>query len=153
MDRFEELLKQVGAQLDIALHLDPNRACNLNINGLFHIQIEEDVRKDALLLASFICEVPPGKFRENVLREALKSNNAYPRVGTLGYSDRNNQLALFTHISWYQLTADKFLKSFNPFLEKVDNWRLAITSGHPAPENRERKGAQTTAPNIFGLQK
>ena len=150
MERFDEFLKEVGTLLGVPLHPDKNRACKMSINNVLHIQIEEDATKEKLLIACFLCDIPPGKFRENILREALKSNDFYPRTGTLSYSERNNKLACFEFLSWHNLTAQKFLDFFAKFIEKADNWRVAVESGQTAPI--KEKTQTQTSPNIFGIK-
>lgn len=95
IDRFPELLQELATELDIDLYPDKRGACKLVTEDGLHVQMEVDVRQESLLIASFICEIPPGKFRENILRDALKSNGPFPKNGTLAYSERNNKLTLF----------------------------------------------------------
>jgi hypothetical protein len=133
MDRFEELLMHLGDILNVQLLPDLHRACTLNINGQLHIQLQIDEAKDSLLIASFLCDVSPGKFRENVLKEALKANGAYPRVGTLGFSSRKNKLALFEYLPLPGLKAEKVADFLAQFIEKCELWRLSVESGSTPP--------------------
>lgn len=129
MDRFEELLKELGKILGIPLHVDKNNACRLNINNILHIQLEQDPVKGRLLVACYICDIPPGKFREITLKEALKANYLYPRVGTLAYAERNNKLTLFEYLPFLELTGEKLSVFLFQFIEKANTWREAIESG------------------------
>ena len=94
MERFEMLLHELSVELDVTLHPEKDESCVLMINETVKVQLEANVRTDHLLVASFVAEIPPGKFRENTLRDALKSNYPFPKNGTLAYSERNNQLVL-----------------------------------------------------------
>lgn len=129
MDRFEELLDQFGRLINVVLRPDRNQACRLTFNKTLQVQLEYDIAKEKILIASLIAEIPPGKFRENILREALKANNLYPRTGTLGYSERHNKLALFDFLSVHGLTAEKLSAYLTPFVEKANFWRTSIESG------------------------
>ena len=129
LNKFEELIVQLGKELGLPLHAERGRICRLNINGLLHVHIEYDEAKDRVLLATFIAEIPPGKFRENVLKETLRINNNYPRLGTFAYSEKNNQLALFIYTPFASLPADQLLERLMTFIHSADEWRLAIEQG------------------------
>ena len=58
-DRFEELLKELGSEFGISLHPDKRGACKLRVNEAFHVQLECDPAQENLLIACFICEIPP----------------------------------------------------------------------------------------------
>ena len=130
IDRFEELLKELGEEYSIALHPDRKGACKLKINETFHIQIECDAHQENLLIATFVCDVPPGKYRENILKDALKANGPFPQNGTLAYSDRNNKLVLFSYFRMSNLTGKKLAEFLVIFLDKVNNWRIGVETGH-----------------------
>ncbi|MGE5196220.1 MAG: CesT family type III secretion system chaperone [Anaerolineae bacterium] len=133
MDRFEELLRELGEIIDVPLYPDNHRLCRLNIGDFLHVQLECDLLKEQLLIATFIGEIPPGKFRENILKEALKDNSDLPHVGTLAYSERNNQLALFNYLPLSELNGEKIAQSLEGFIEKADSWRIALERGLPSP--------------------
>lgn len=126
MDRFDEILNELGRLINVPLHTDKNRVCRLIFNKTMAMQIEYDAAKEKVYLVAMVCDIPPGRFRENVCREALKANNYYPRIGTLAYSDRHNKLALFETFSIHGLTAEKLAPALGPFVEKANFWRANI---------------------------
>jgi hypothetical protein len=130
IDRFEELLNELGTELGITLHPDRKGACKLKINEALHVQIECDAHQENLLIATFICDIPPGKFRENILKDALKSNGPFPLNGTLAYSDRNNKLVLFSYFRLANLTGKQLAEFLNSFVDKANNWRIGVETGH-----------------------
>ncbi len=130
IDQFEELLNELGAELETTLHPDKKGACKLKINETFHIQIECDAHQENLLVATFICDIPPGKYRENILKDALKANGAFPTNGTLAYSDRNNKLVLFSYFRMASLTGKKLAEFLAAFVDKANNWRIGVETGH-----------------------
>lgn len=150
IDRFEELLKELSAELGVALHPDRRGACKLKINDILHIQLECDAQQENLLIASFICEIPPGKFRETILKDALKSNGPFPLNGTLSYSERNNQLALFALLRLSNLNGKTLADFLIAFIEKANNWRVGVETGNTAPLVASQ--AKTASSNIFGLK-
>ena len=133
-DKFEILLKELGKAIGIpSLHPDKNQLCKLNVNGVLHVQIEFDPRKERILIATLICDLPPGKFREKALKTALRANGDPYRLGTLAYSERAGKLALFEYLPLVELNGEKCAKFLAKFLEKADSWRLAIEQGAPLP--------------------
>ncbi len=130
IDRFEELLHELGPELGTTLHPDRKGACTLKINEIFHLQIECDAHQENLLVATFICDIPPGKYRENILKDALKANGPFPVSGTLAYSDRNNKLVLFSYFRLAGLTGKKLAEFLAAFVDKANQWRIGIETGH-----------------------
>ncbi len=131
-DPFEALLQELGAELGITLHPDRKGACKLKINETFHVQLESDGHQENLLVAAFVCDVPPGKYRENILRDALKANWPFPQNGTLAYSDRNNKLVLFSYFRIANVNGKKLAEFLTVFLDKANNWRIGVETGHTA---------------------
>ena len=132
IDQFQELLKALGQHLGVTLQPDKRGACRLNVQDVAHIQLEYEPAKEQLLIISFVCEVPPGKLRENIFRDALKANHPYSLDGVFGYSERNNQLCLFLYKSIHGLTAEKLSGVLNGFMEKVNKWKDAVGVGQTA---------------------
>lgn len=150
IDRFEEILRELGIEYGLPLHPDHRGACKLLINETMQLQIEYRQEHQALLALTFICEIPPGKFRENVLRTALKANHFSPTKSLLGYSDKNNQLALFQQIPLTLLTGKKLAELLTLFINKADEWRQRVQTGDLAtlfsPTYSQGKGK-----GMFGL--
>lgn len=130
INRFEEILKELGLQLSIPLHPDHRGACKMNIGGSLDVQLEYDETRERLLMASFLCEVPPGKFREEVFKVALMSNDQNSCGPLLAYSGRNSQLALYQYISPPRLTGPVLAELFNAFMAKAIEWKNGVDSGN-----------------------
>lgn len=129
MDPFAQLLNDLSLLLDTDLSPDKRGACKLNIDDTLHIQLEPDANREKLLFFSFLSEIPPGKFRENVLRDALKANADLSTPGIFGFSERNNQLVLFANFNFSSLTAKEVLNSLHLFMAKAQAWKQAIATG------------------------
>lgn len=132
IDQFHELINALGQYLKIPLKPDKRGACKLSFNNLFHIQLDYDPSKERILMASFVCDIPPGKLRENVFRDALKINHPFPEAGIFGYCERTNKLSLFTYIPLSGLTASKLASTLSSFIEKANKWREAVGMGQTA---------------------
>jgi hypothetical protein len=140
IDRFEELLKELSVELGATLHPDRRGACKFKVNELIHIQLECDAHQENLLVAAFICDIPPGKFRENILKDALKSNGPFPKNGTLSFSERNNKLTLFSYLRLAPLTGRSLGEFLIKFIDKANNWRIGVETGHTAHLVAPEKG-------------
>ena len=72
---FEELLTELGQFFHLDLHSDIHHACTIQIHPFLTVQLQLDSTQEHLWFFSPLIETPPGKFRENILREALKTND------------------------------------------------------------------------------
>lgn len=151
IDQFHELLSNLGQQLKLSLHPDKKGACTLIIRDLFSVQIEFDPSHERILIACFVCEVPPGKLRENVLRDTLKSHYPYPENGVFGYSERNNKLSLFSYVPLNGLTGEKCAGLLSAFIDKAKKWREAVSLGTTADLVSESSSSASDL-KIFGLK-
>lgn len=149
MDLFAQILFDLGKEIGVDLYPDSNRICQINYQDELHIQLQHDEAKEQILIASFLCDVPPGKYREQLLRAALLSNGEYPRIGTLAYSERNNKLTLFEMVPTQNLSTDKLYKLLEQFIEKGHNWKEAVEKGKSLPSPQEKGGGS----GMFGLKR
>ncbi len=150
MDHFALVLADLGSLIQVPLHPDHHRACCLIINGELHIQLKEDLNKDRILVGTFISEIPAGKFREKILTETLKENNLFPRMGTFSYSERNNQLALFSFVYLEKLDGEKMADFLESFIEKAFSWKTALQTGQ-LPQRGQV--LHKTGPSVFDIQR
>lgn len=148
MDLFAQILFDLGKEIGVDLYPDSKRICQLNYEDRLHIQLQYDEVKEEILIASFLCDVPPGKYREQLLQGALLNNGQYPRVGTLAYSERNNKLTLFAGISSKNLSTDALYKFLEEFIEKGLSWKDAVENGKTLPTLQEKDSGS----GMFGLK-
>jgi len=124
----------LGKLLGLPLHTDKNNACALQIKKGIIVQLQPDESLEKILIASKISEVPPGKFRENVLKEALKANGyPDPRIGTFSFLPSTNTLVLFQQYPIDILTGERLAGLIVPFFDLAEQWRVAILNGKPGP--------------------
>lgn len=149
MDRFSQILYDLSKEVGSDLYPDHNRLCQLNWQDLLLIQLEFEEAKERLLIGAFICDVPPGKFREKIFREALRSNAQFPHIGTLAYSDRNNKLTLFEYVYPDNFRSDKLFQLLQQFISKASQWKEAIEKNRPLPGISEKSKDDS----IFGFSR
>lgn len=151
MDRFQSLLWDLGEILDLPLHVDKNHACSLLLDEKLTLQLEMDQSGEELVAVAYIAEIPPGRFRENVLREAMKVNAFYHPFGTLGYAEKLNALVLQSFLPAKDLTGEKLVAFLELFSKEAESWRTAIANSQPAPADYLR--AYGNKPSPYNLPK
>lgn len=131
--RFQELIEQLGTALDLPLNVDRHGSCSILFDEQIAIYIEPS-KQDQILLGSFICPLPPGKFRETVLLSALKANHVlYPRIGVLSFSEKENKLAIHKDILIENTTGDIIADHIAEFVAVCLEWRNSIETQNIAP--------------------
>lgn len=148
MDKFVLLLADLGALINIPLRPDASGGCSLKINNTLDINLKEDENNERLLIATFLSELFPGKFREHVLKELLKENGLPQRIGTFGYSGRNHQLAFFSYLHFSGLRGDALADFLEQFIEKSLSWKRALETGELPHRYVQKKNT-----SIFDIHK
>ena len=118
-DKFTVLLEDLSKSLSLNLKPDENNSCLIVIQDKIEVQLELDPTESYLIIGSILGELPPGKFREDTLLAALKSNaKPYPRLGTFAYSKKVNSLVLFEKLELEIFTVENILGMLTPFIKK-----------------------------------
>lgn len=131
---FEELLHELGQVFDLELHVDKQNACSIRVHNRITVQLQLDTSQESLWIFTKVAETPPGKFREEVLKEALKAN-AFPdpRPGIFAYIFSENQLVQFQKYPLAILNGERLSGILGAFLAFADNWQDAIQRGLSGP--------------------
>jgi len=109
------------------LRPDRNNSCLVRLKGGFEIQLELDRTGQSLVIGCDLGSIPPGKYRENLFREALKSNGLpHPRFGTFAYSKQTDHLVLFDTLNAKDLSGENVAEYLVHFVDKLIIWRNAI---------------------------
>ncbi len=130
---FEELIENLGKALGIALKVDRKGHCILLVEEKIKIQIEKEQRGEGYLLGAMLGSLPPGKYREEVLKNSLKENHFYPKVGSLAYNVHNDQLVLFHFVKEKHVSANAFSEIFSSFAAKALSWKQALEKNEARP--------------------
>ncbi len=151
---FGQFLEELGKTLNIAnLHPDSNDSCLIRMKNGIRLQLEMDSKGESLILAVDLGEVPLGRYRTDLFKEALKTNNGpLPLSGILAYSTKKNHLILFEKFSSNAIKASVVAAKIPSLLRKAAIWTESIKQGAmPPPEYQ----AQSPGPsqNIFGLSR
>lgn len=133
MDVFTDLLQGLGKIFSVRLQPDRNNACLLEINKTIRIQIQLDPSEENLILGAKLCTVLPGKFREDVLRNALQHNALPDTLEYLAFIQETNTLVLFTFVYFRGQSPEIIAKIIEKFLQAAISWKEAIGSNAPGP--------------------
>ena len=152
-DLFGTVLQELSKSMQIAeLRPDKNNSCLLRLRGGLEIQIEFDRPGQFILLCSDLGAVPPGKYRENLFREALRANGLpHPIHGVLAYSRKTDHLILFEKTSVKDLNGEKIAASIPLFSQKASIWKDALERGEIPSLDQAVAGLRSTG-GMFGLK-
>lgn len=150
-DMLEALLSDIGRSLKIPdLHPDRNNSCLIDLPEPVNIkiQLEMHARTNDFLLGCDLGPVPPGRYRENLFREALKANGLpYPQHGILAYSAKTDHLILWETFNLRDLTGERIADEITPFVEKAKMWKEAMEKGEMPVVH-----GMKTSMGMFGLR-
>ena len=120
----EDVIKTLEESLDTELFLDGKKTCNILINDKITIQIELDKNTHSVVLGSPIFELPPGKFKEIVLKNALKSNFGKEKeIGILTFVPKSSVLYLYDFLPLDFLGTEQIYPFFFNFIQKAILWK------------------------------
>lgn len=133
-DSFSYLLDELAKVLHLSLHVDQVGACSILLPQDFLVQLQPDSAKEELFLFSKLAPLPPGRFREEVLKEALKANtDKDPQAGIFAYLEKTNHLVLFQSYPLIILNGERLAAFFANFRLLGMQWRTAILQGQTHP--------------------
>ncbi len=130
-DRFAELLHELGKVLGLALYPDHRNACKIVIQGHAALQIQVERNDEDLFILALLPEVPPGRYRQDVLKEALKENRT--SAGTLAFLAAQNRLVLFQHLRLEHATGETLAATLFALHERALAWSKALQEGRTSP--------------------
>lgn len=132
-DPFDDLMQQVGQLIGLSLRPSSKSAYAIAM-GELTVQLQLDPSQEFLWFGSHLAELPPGPFRENVLRDALKANAmADPMTGTLSYYPPKNHLFFSYQIPFRVVTPPRAASLLSRFIEIAQKWQQAVKRGRSSP--------------------
>lgn len=152
MISFADLMAELGELIGDNLKPDLNQVVALEVNENLRVQIEMDSTGEYVLICCYVCELPPGKFRENILKDALKANfhhDRHPEI--LAYVTGENALVMFRNVPTQDLKGDEFYEHLALFTERAERWKNAIESGRTSPPDEFDAIEGGHRPPIFGF--
>ncbi len=128
MNPFEECIQALSNILGITLQAEQGSRCKLKAEEI-SVQLDYLEPKKNLVMTSFLAEVPPGTFREEVFIAALKDNAQQGTLGVFAYSDVTGQIALQLFLA-ISTQPERLAETLKQFIEKAIIWKNAIAGGN-----------------------
>lgn len=152
-DLFTSLLDELSIPMKIKdLKPDSNNSCLIKFKTGVEIQLELDTSEEFLLIGTSFGPLRPGRYRENIFREALKANGMpAPRYGIFAYSKKADNLIMFDKLHLKDLTGMKIFDHIKPFTEKALVWKEALARGD-IPSILSSSYASSSSGGIFGIR-
>ena len=110
---FESLLKELGEKINITnLESTSNNNITLTLKGKNNVILELHKTQPFLIITFDIAEIPASRFRENVLREALKFNGLNKvHTGIFAFSKKSQKLVLFDMLPLDEISGKRSFQS------------------------------------------
>ena len=151
VNAFEAVLQEFGETLELELVPNEFNAVIIKDPDGLEVQLEFNQKYDSIMLYAELGSLPPGSYREDVLREALLANaQEYPRNGVFAYSDAKDSLVIFVDRSLHELNGEKIAYLYVPFVEKAKKWRDALSRGEVPVVSQMTSGGGGFGP--FGMR-
>ena len=133
-DRFGALIEELAAVTQLKLAPDSHGAVMIRYKDTLQVYIEPDSLGESVHLLIEIGKPGEGKYRENILREALRANGQpFPRLGTFSYGQKKESLVIFEAVSMEDLTGARLAELVSQLSEKARVWRDSIARGETPP--------------------
>lgn len=151
--QFASILKDLETFFKCKLEPDSNNSCVIHIKEKdIKVHIEPNRYGDVLIAVRFV-EIPSSKYRENVFKEALKSNQNTPHTGVFGFSKKASSLFIFLLLDQRNITPQKIESLLPPFLNKAQHWSdILKTGGLPLHEEKQEEEISPKS-SIFEIHK
>jgi hypothetical protein len=147
--QFGALLKEFENFFNCSLEPDENDSCVVKMGVGVTLQIELD-RYGFILIGCRLGALQMGRFRDNIMRAALQSNEAtLPSTGVLGFSHKSLQLILFMKLNPHLVSIHQILSLMPPFVTKAKQWTDAIAKGE-VPKITSETSSKVPS-GLFGL--
>jgi len=138
--------------LGLNINIEDSPSYTLTISG-HEVQLELDNSGDCIIVSIVLGKVPSGRYREDILEQALKSNGyPPPYFGVLGYSLDADILVLHRKFHASKLSKKLVMDSIPALIQMADEWSRALGSSSVPIAS---KPDPSTAPNmmqILGIQ-
>lgn len=153
MDIFEQLLEELSKEMHLPLKSDEHNTCLIRLKDSLDVQIELDRAQENLIIGIFLGELPAGKYRENILKEALKANSEPPpSIGVFAFSEKKHALVLFETRRIEDVNGAKAHEIMLELYAMALPWKEALSRGDVPYITRKSSGDTKKSDNIFSLK-
>ena len=133
-DRFGALIEELAAATKMKLAPDSHGSVMIRYKDKLRVYIEPDVLGETVSLLIEIGPPGEGKYRETILREALRANGQpFPRLGTFSYGQKKESLLIFETVPIEDLTGARLSELITQLADKARVWRDSVARGETPP--------------------
>ncbi len=150
---FGSLLEELGTIMKMKLAPDRNNNCLIKYPNGLRVQMDYDTGTESILIVADLGVPAPGRYRENLFKEALKANGLPPpHPGVFAYSKKADSLVLYTSVSIIDCTGQKLSEVLGPLIQRAELWRNAMGRGEIPSFMGTELSFGKTGGGIFGLR-
>lgn len=154
-DTYASLLQELASILGSdKLEPDENNSCNIGFPSGVEVQVELNSSETMLILLTELGDLSHGRYREQVLYEALRANDQnHPRYGNYAYNPNTEKLLLWDLLPMNNLNASYIASYLTNFVDKASECQKSLASNSlPAIPTTPGKGASSGPRGPFGLR-
>ncbi|KIC75879.1 putative type III secretion chaperone SycE [Neochlamydia sp. TUME1] len=150
----ESLLKDLGEKIELS-HLEPtgNNNITLLLKGNNEVVLQKHNSQPYLIISFEILELPIGRFRENIFREALKFNHLNKaHEGIFAFSKKTQMFFLFDMLPFDEISGEQVNAIMQNLSEKVTLWKEALNRGEIPTIGFSSLTSPEGAGSFFGIR-
>ena len=129
MDRFDTIIWDLSQELGISLNVDEHGSCLILIDNNIPIHLEMDSFEEKLFVSVRLTELPPGRFREDLLESLLKINSLFFPLGTFCFEDKQNGVYIQFFVPLQALHIPSLCDVLTIFIKEVEKIAAIIEGG------------------------
>jgi hypothetical protein len=153
-DRFSALIEELSSATKIKLAPDAHNACTIRYPDKLGVRMDPDPSGEFLYVLVEVAKPGEGKYRENIMQEALRANGLPPpRKGIFCFNLKKDLLLLFDQVPFEELTGQQLADVLESLCQKARIWRDAISRGEvPSYDAGESPRAASRSEGMFGIR-
>lgn len=147
---FDRFLSKLGEAIDVDLHIDSFDGCKIAFQEGPSVQLELSMDGYSIFMVSELGELDGGRYREDLMKEALKANGLPERgPGVLAFNESNNQLMLYEQFPSDPIDPADVANKLAQFRDKAKTWSEDLEAGRVPMVH---SGTSSAPSGLFGLQ-
>jgi hypothetical protein len=154
LEHFASILADAGKILKISLPCNDNKGCLIKFSSGLEVQIEADFSSTPrIIIGAALGSPTPGFYRENVFREALKSNGQVSsRHGIFAYSPKKDALFLYAQLPFEETSGQRLAEVLAPFIQKAESWKSTLDRNQTPTFTEGEGAARAPSGGLFGVR-
>lgn len=127
-NQYDEVCKNLASLFKFKLTDEDLNGFALRLKGGLEMNVEPDKQRN-LVLGIKLGIVNEGRYRDMILKQALRANDSNTQDGVLSYLNDSKELFLFYIIDVRTANEDRLKAILIPFVRKARQWSESIQRG------------------------